>query len=136
LENFILDDLREMAQNTVKKTDFNKKVGDKVKSFEKGLKTREQRINKEAELLKAKNRDLLKLLAQGAISKDGYRSVVDENQRKVQELQQKLVITKKQLNDQNDNTEIITRIMNIWTQYYRELNEELIGILSGSMFKI
>jgi site-specific DNA recombinase len=128
LKNFILEDLREMASVTMNKSEFVQRAGEKIKRIEKDFNNQEKRINKEIESLKTENRNILRLLAQGTIGQEEYRSVADENQQKVQDLQQKLVIAKKQRNDQSDFNEVSIRIMKYVDRIleFHDLDEELL----------
>ncbi|WP_026564416.1 DUF4368 domain-containing protein [Bacillus sp. UNC41MFS5] len=92
------------------------------------MKKKEQKIGKEIELLKTENKNLLRLLAQGKIDQEDYRQVADENNLKVQDLQQQLVTLKKQLNDRSDHYESTAKIMKYVDRIleFNELNEELL----------
>ncbi|WHY01361.1 recombinase family protein [Neobacillus sp. DY30] len=128
LKNVILEDLREMSSVAVNKSDFVQKASEKVKSIENDFRKREQKISNEIELLKTENKNLLRLLAQGTIEQEDYRQVADENNLKVQDLQQKLVILKKQLNDRNDHNQLTAKLMKYVDRIleFNELNEELL----------
>jgi site-specific DNA recombinase len=128
LKDFILEDLREIASFSVSKSDLVQKAGEKIKKIEKEINNKEQRINKEIESLKTENKNLLRLLAQGTIGQEEYRLVVDENHQKVQDLQQSLVIVKKQINDQNNLNEVAVKIKKYVDRIleFHDLNEELL----------
>ncbi|WP_369447729.1 recombinase family protein [Neobacillus sp. BF23-41] len=128
LKNFILEDLREMASVAANKSDFVQKASDKIKSIKKDFQNKQQRITKEMESLKTENRNLLRLLVQGTITQEDYRPVADENQQKVQNLQQQLVVLNKQLKRTSDYNEVTAKIMKYvdWILEFQELNEELL----------
>lgn len=128
LKDFILEDLREMATVAVEKSEFVHKASEKVKRIERDFLNKEHSITKEIESLKIENKNLLRLLAQGTIGQEEYRSVVDENHQKTQDLQQKLVIVKKQRNDQSNNNEVTVRIMKFVDRIleFHEITEELL----------
>ncbi|MBT2740799.1 recombinase zinc beta ribbon domain-containing protein [Bacillus sp. ISL-77] len=128
LKELILQDLREMVSITVNKSDFLQKANDKIKRIEKEVHNKQQRITKEIEMLKIENKNLLRLLAQGTITQEEYRTVADENQQKVQDLEQQFMVLNKQLNDQTDYFEVTSKIMKYVDKIleFQDLNEELL----------
>ncbi|MBT2729564.1 zinc ribbon domain-containing protein [Bacillus sp. ISL-75] len=128
LKELILKDLREMVSITVNKSDFLQKANDKIKRIEKEVHNKQQRITKEIEMLKIENKNLLRLLAQGTITQEEYRTVADENQQKVQDLEQQFMVLNKQLNHQTDYFEVTSKIMKYVDKIleFQDLNEELL----------
>ncbi|WP_251028019.1 hypothetical protein [Bacillus sp. ISL-77] len=117
-----------MVSITVNKSDFLQKANDKIKRIEKEVHNKQQRITKEIEMLKIENKNLLRLLAQGTITQEEYRTVADENQQKVQDLEQQFMVLNKQLNDQTDYFEVTSKIMKYVDKIleFQDLNEELL----------